>query len=801
MTDILKRALISCNPDIIPDILDKPKDDNTTVDYAIWRFLRAWKDSGLLGPDQAVLFRQIVRWKNSVFLNDLPADLTKYFKSISVNKRLSGELMAEPFIPNWLNDDNIDKKKGLDYQPEKRRPDESVLAEPYLNELGHKKWMSLAQKEAAWAVLKASPRSTTLISLPTGAGKSTCFYLLPYFCRSSLTLVIVPTIALAIDQYISSKKMLPDANPQYYCSDNGESVARLIENGQTRLVFASPESCVSGRLKRVLSESARKGVLGNLVIDEAHIVHTWGAGFRVDFQLLSSLQRKWTESSDSALRTFLFSATIGQDCYTLLKQLFDHAGTWQEFMCQRLRPEITYYVSRQFQNIQSRYDALMECMWCLPRPNIFYTTKREHAEELYRRFHDSGFRRIGCFHGDTPNKERRRLLEQWRADKLDTMVATSAFGLGVDKDDIRAVVHACLPEDMNRYYQEVGRSGRDGASSLSILMVAAEDFEVARSLTEKMMTPKMVQKRWEALHREGKKISDFCWELPIGAQHHGLLGTRSGRLNKEWNEKLLLQLQRAGKLDIEDVRFEKSEEDKNDEEADCWVSVKIQFSASSRSVGAMIEKERGREVDSMRKGLDAMHEYLQLDKCISRHLKKVYGPETQKVCGGCSACRKNGIAFDGCPPLEFDSQQKTYPTYGFVPDFPNPFQENGLREFKAMIIALKISSIRNSIRFICDEQYFERIVNVLKKCDFYNYGPYRFDFVSKKNTFLISPSEILICLHFERLSKELLMLELGKSVIHCATTGVNYNDVNGRFPREGEGAKRYMNFDSLLKEI
>src|SRR5262245_57304709 len=176
---------------------------------------------------------------------------------------------------------------------------------------------------------------------------------------------------------------------------------------------------------------------------------------------MAALRRRWLEASDGQLSTFLFSATMTAECRRLLRQLFSEREQTREFVCQRLRPEIRYY-SRMLENLVDRERAVTEALWHLPRPAVLYVTERAEAEHFFNHFSQQGFRRIGCFHGDTPNATRRDLLKRWKANELDLIVATSAFGVGVDKSDIRAVVHACFPENLDRYYQEVGRGGRDG---------------------------------------------------------------------------------------------------------------------------------------------------------------------------------------------------------------------------------------------------------------------------------------------------------------------------------------------------
>ena len=179
-----------------------------------------------------------------------------------------------------------------------------------------------------------------------------------------------------------------------------------------------------------------------------------------------------------------------------------------EFISHRLRPEITYYV-KEFTDPIERDRAVSECAWRLPRPAIFYTTEVDDAKALAERLRSQGFARIGCFHGETSQIERRRLIEAWRGDLIDIMVATSAFGLGVDKADVRAVVHACLPEDLHRYYQEVGRGGRDGCCALALLIHTPYDEAIARQLSAtQVIGVELGLQRWKAMVQDAQQRPD-----------------------------------------------------------------------------------------------------------------------------------------------------------------------------------------------------------------------------------------------------------------------------------------------------
>jgi len=197
---------------------------------------------------------------------------------------------------------------------------------------------------------------------------------------------------------------------------------------------------------------------------------------------------------------------MSSHCRDVLREMFGSEHGTFELVAQRLRPEPRYF-SKGFGNSAERWPYLREALWRLPRPMILYVTRPIDADLLCERLrHEEGFERVACFTGDTKRGERRELLDAWREQGIDLMVATSAFGVGVDKADVRSVIHACYPENLDRYYQEVGRSGRDGYSSVCLLLPTARDRRVARTLGTKLLRDeRTIRQRWEAMFARGKE--------------------------------------------------------------------------------------------------------------------------------------------------------------------------------------------------------------------------------------------------------------------------------------------------------
>lgn len=766
---------------------------------AIWRFLHAWHRDQSLGPDHAVLLRQIARWSPGLHVGAIPLALEQHRLSAGISHAALGGLFAEPFLPRWLRASGVFPDAGIDAAPVVRRPVETTPAEPYLVALGLPHWQSTAQKEAAWLALEAPPRSTTLVALPTGAGKSLCFQLLPKF-GSGLTLVIVPTVALALDQWRSARDLFrgtPGVNPHYFAADDGaEATLSAVRERTTRLVFAAPEACTSGRLRSAIENAASEGWLENLVIDEAHLIETWGIYFRVDFQMLSVLRRRWLARTDSGLRTFLFSATFTPACRAVLQGLYwDKDESYGELICQRLRPEMTYYVA-PFQDDPERRRAVIECAWRLPRPAIIYTTERADAIFLANTVRAEGFVRVECFHGGTSPRDRRRILERWRADELDVVIATSAFGLGVDKADVRAVVHACRPEDLHRYYQEVGRGGRDGYSTLCLLLPAPGDEDVARTIAPKLMRPDTIQRRWEALWQSEVPVEPerYIHKLCMEAKGKDLIGARTFDEHVRWNKRLVLQLFRAGQLDLEDLSYESREDGDGDPVE--WVTVRLRFSPTVDRVGELVRAQRAHELQVIEEGSKRMERCIKGTSCIGRLLRDAYGPDlTQYVCGGCPACRRQGRQDVDCPSLAVPQRVVTEPAIGIIAQAPDARRPEDLGEWIRMFRMLCTKGVR---RFACEGRHRAAVLAACGEADPSGRRRYRIDAVDEAPAFLIAPGDVLVAFHLDEVSASALALRSGRQLFHVLSKGIRGSlDVEGRYPLESAGAsiRHYGSWD------
>lgn len=442
------------------------------------------------------------------------------------------------------------------------RSETNIGADPVFKRLlGLPSYTGHGQREAVRALVQLPPGETLIANLPTGSGKSVLAQLPPVLANpSSLTVAIVPTVALAIDQAERMRTILLAQDP--YASlpplayhgglseDQRFEVKQAIRDGRQRIVFLSPEHATS-TLRVPLEDAARDGRISHVFVDEAHLVIGWGNGFRPAFQLLPALIRQLQRMTPSkALRVVLASATLTGATIDALKHLFSVGQHIHLVAGVFLRPEPRYAFSRADDEFD-RQRQVLEAVRASPRPIILYVTRPDEAERWAGHLRTAGMSRLATFTGKTGALERESLLNRWRGNQLDAMVATSAFGLGVDKGDVRTIIHATLPESLDRYYQEVGRSGRDGLASASVLIYTDEDAAQAeRMALSKLVREETAFERWclmiqEALPDAGQP--DVYW-LNLARLPARLL--QKSEASTEWNIKTLILMVRAGMLEL-----------------------------------------------------------------------------------------------------------------------------------------------------------------------------------------------------------------------------------------------------------
>lgn len=501
---------------------------------------------------------------------------------------------AAPWKPGWLSDttDQTHDVFQSEHQAIPVRNDARLPMDPFLREVtGHPDYVCPGQREALLSALFMRPGDSLIVNLPTGSGKSLVAQA-PVLARGSsagLTLVVVPTNALALDLERRTRELLSQSDTAQNLEELAwiggrtdtvrDAIKQRIRSGSQGILFASPEA-VCGPLLKSLYIAAEKGLIAYLVVDEAHLIAQWGDAFRPAFQQLAGVRRGLLAvCPGEGFRTLLLSATFSQQITDTLKALFGPIQNISMVSAVHLRPE-PRYLSYRCAGEEDKHARIDELIRYIPRPFILYTTKRSDAKNWLQRLYGLGFRRIACVHGETPNEARERIIGDWVEDRIDGVVATSAFGVGMDKADVRTVIHAALPETLDRFYQEVGRGGRDGRACLSITLFDKRDINVARSMT----TPTLIGdekgfERWSTLYREAERDPQDKDVRLVDLRKRPGHQIQENEYNRDWNMRTLILLARAGLIQLESHRPLQIERDA--EESDTSFNARAQAAQDS----------------------------------------------------------------------------------------------------------------------------------------------------------------------------------------------------------------------------
>jgi ATP-dependent DNA helicase RecQ len=316
----------------------------------------------------------------------------------------------------------------------------------------------------------------TLAILPTGAGKSLC-YQLPALARAGVTLVVSPLIALMKDQV---DQLTASGIPATFLNsslDPQENRNRLdaIRAGQVKLVYLAPERLMSGDF---LTTIGNWNVTA-LAVDEAHCISEWGHDFRPEYRRLRELREAMPGVPAIAL-TATATPRVREDILTQL-DLRDPAC----FLASFNRPNLNYLV-------EPKQDAAARIVEFIRSRNqdsgIVYAQSRKRSEELAATLRNAGITSVP-YHAGLENHERARNQEAFLRDEVRVVCATVAFGMGINKPDVRFVIHADLPKNLEGYYQETGRAGRDGLPADCLLLYSRGDVAKLIRFTDEIPDP------------------------------------------------------------------------------------------------------------------------------------------------------------------------------------------------------------------------------------------------------------------------------------------------------------------------
>ena len=304
----------------------------------------------------------------------------------------------------------------------------------------------------------------TLALMPTGAGKSLC-YQIPALARAGTAIVISPLIALMHDQIRSAHAAGIRAASMTSADADNAATANALRNGELDLLYVAPERASTEGFQNLLERTR----IALFAIDEAHCVSEWGHDFRPDYRALRPVLDRFPDVPRLALTATADQATRAD----VLRQLGipDDGLIVAGFD----RPNIRYAITPRNNGSRQITDLLQR----LPGAGIVYAPSRKQTEDLAAQIARTG-REAGFYHAGLDPQRRAAVQAQFVASENMVMVATIAFGMGIDKPDVRFVIHAGLPKSIEAYYQETGRAGRDGDPAEAHLFWGASDFSLAR---------------------------------------------------------------------------------------------------------------------------------------------------------------------------------------------------------------------------------------------------------------------------------------------------------------------------------
>lgn len=572
-------------------------------------------------------------------------------------------LRARLWRPVWLGGGELDPFEDV-FSGRVVRSEGRCLADPFIfDATGYEYYSCPGQREAVRAAFLMPAGSTLFVNLPTGSGKSLVGQAPALVQRKvgSVTIFVVPTVALAIDQarqmgrYLSAKGTVwPLAWHTSTTAEDRAQIRRRLREGTQRILFTSPEALTTS-LVGDLVDLAEAGMLSYLVIDEAHLAAQWGSDFRPAFQALGGLRNTLLKKvPHDGFRTLLLSATFTEETVEVLADIFGPRDKVQMVSAVHLRPEPRYWFHGA-QSADEKKERILELVRFCPRPFILYVTERADARAWETRLkNEIGLTRIARFDGATLGKDREQIIAAWTANRLDGIVATSAFGVGVDKGDVRTIIHATIPETLDRFYQEVGRGGRDGKPSSSVLVYDDSDWE----LPERLARPKFISdelgfNRWRALLEGGTPESepDFIRVNLNSVPRHRAGGNQ---YNVDWNVRTLLLMCRAAMITLEVDRNADAIGADGDAEAASALEAMTTVRVRIRDHGHMrpgtweasVSQVRQQAYQAASRSLRLMRDLLVNHREVSETLAELYGisaaqwpVDVSRACGGCPSDR------------------------------------------------------------------------------------------------------------------------------------------------------------------
>jgi ATP-dependent DNA helicase RecQ len=359
-----------------------------------------------------------------------------------------------------------------------------------LLELLKRHWGYSAFRPKQEAIIRALlGRRDVAAVMPTGGGKSLC-YQLPAVAMQQMCVVISPLIALMHDQ---ASQLTEARIPAAYLNSSitwreQEQVKRAAESGKLRLLYFAPERAV----REDTLEWLKRLPVGFFAIDEAHCISEWGHEFRPEYRRLSTLRSLFP---DKPIAAFTASATR-QVRHDIVAQLGLRSP--ETFVASFRRPNLRYSVRQSDDVDYSKF--LVHAARAYPDQNIIiYAPTIKTVESTAYLLNVHGVPAI-AYHGQMESAERSRNQSIWMNGEKRVMVATIAFGLGINKRDVRAVIHMSMPKSLEQYYQEAGRAGRDGNPADCVLLWRKRDSALLVHFINEVQDPRERERSWQRYH-------------------------------------------------------------------------------------------------------------------------------------------------------------------------------------------------------------------------------------------------------------------------------------------------------------